>query len=245
MKTAKLLSVFLFILVTLGWKTNTPNCKNSVYILDQVKEKYDSNQVWETSEIKVHIQEPRVNNPQRYTKLSLKNSNDYFEMERFREDGIVKRILTGDGESKIFLNGESELPKTIIEQYSLNVERSRGHKKFYKLMYGLPMSLSDDLWKQIQPAQKAEYKGKEVYRVAVVLNEEMISKHWTLLIEVETYTLLGIEFNHPEDPGKEEEILTFEGEFEIDEIKIPRIRNWYIKGTDEYLGTDIIVEELN
>ncbi|WP_282163015.1 DUF6503 family protein [Ulvibacterium marinum] len=244
MKTLKLFTGLLVIFVTFGWKTNNPNCKNSTYILNQVQEKYDSNQEWGTSEIKLHIQEPRVNNPQRYTKLNLKNSDDYFEMERFREDGIVKRILTGNGESKIFLNGESELSRAIIEQYRLNVERSLGHKKFYKLMYGLPMSLSNNFWEQIRSAQKAEYEGREVYRVAMELKDEMISKHWTLIIEVETYTLLAIEFNHPEDPGKEEEIITFEGEFDINGMKIPRIRNWYIKGTNEYLGTDIIVEEL-
>lgn len=244
MKALKLFTGLLVIFVTFGWKTNNPNCKNSTYILNQVQEKYDSNQEWGTSEIKLHIQEPRVNNPQRYTKLNLKNSDDYFEMERFREDGIVKRILTGNGESKIFLNGESELSRAIIEQYRLNVERSLGHKKFYKLMYGLPMSLSNNFWEQIRPAQKAEYEGREVYRVAMELKDEMISKHWTLIIEVETYTLLAIEFNHPEDPGKEEEIITFEGEFDINGMKIPRIRNWYIKGTNEYLGTDIIVEEL-
>jgi|GEM_PF-1656660 len=245
MRTIQLLAVLLLIGVILGWKTNRPNCKNSVYILDQVKEKYDSQQVWGTSELKIHIQEPRVSNPQRYTKLNLKNSNDYFEMERFREDGIVKRILTGNGESRIFLNGESELSKTIVEQYRLNVERTKGHKKFYQLMYGLPMSLSNDLWEQIEPARKVTYAGREAYAVALELKDEMISKHWTLLIDVENYNLLTIEFNHPEDPDKEEEVLTFEGEFEINGMKIPRIRNWYIKGTHEYLGTDVIVEQWN
>lgn len=245
MKTVKLLTTFLFILVTLGWKTTDPHCKNSVYILDQVKQKYDGKRHWGTSEIRLHIQEPRVSNPQRYTKLSLRNSDDYFEMERFGEEGIVKRILTGNGESKIYLNGASELPEAIVEHYRLSEERSLGHKKFYKLMYGLPMSLSDTLWRQIKPAQKTEYEGREVYRVAMELKDEMISKYWTLLIEVETYTLLAIEFNHPEEPGREEEIIKFESEFEIDGMKIPRIRNWYIKGTNEYLGTDIIVEELN
>ncbi|GJM33640.1 MAG: hypothetical protein DHS20C18_26410 [Saprospiraceae bacterium] len=165
-------------------------------------------------------------------------------MERFREDGIVKRILTGNGDSKIFLNGESELSEAIIEKYKLNQERSISHKNFYKLMYGIPMSITDKLWKKILPAQKAEYEGREVYRINMELNEKMISTYWTLIIEVETYKLLAIEFNHPDEPEKEEEIIKFEGEFEFNGIKIPRIRNWYIKGTNEYLGTDIVVEEL-
>ncbi|MEX0288046.1 MAG: DUF6503 family protein [Flavobacteriaceae bacterium] len=235
---------FLFLLGIISWNTNNPDCKNSTYILGQTKKQYDADKRWEASEIKLHIQEPRVGNPLRHTKLQLVNSTDYFEMERFREDGVVKRILTGDGESKIFLNNETDLPEDIIETYRLNKERSIGHKNFYKLMYGLPMSLNETLWEQIAPAEKGTFEGSEVYRVNVALKEAMISKHWTLLIDVKNYKLLGIEFNHPEAPGKEEELIKFESEFEVDGIKLPRIRNWYIKGTNEYLGSDIILETL-
>lgn len=244
MKRLKLLTVLFLITATLSWKSDTTSCKNSIYILNQVKGKYDVNHHWDESEIKLHIQEPRVGNPQRHTKLFLKNSNDYFEMERFREDGIVKRILMGNGESKIFLNGESELSETIINQYKLNVERSKNHKKFYQLMYGLPMSLTENLWQGIEPAQKTEYEDMDVYRVNLELKEEMISKHWTLIIGVETYELLAIEFNHLEDPENGGEVIKFESEIEIKGMKLPRIRNWYTKNTNEYLGTDIIVEEL-
>lgn len=244
MKYLKLLVGLLFISLIISWKTNNTNCKNSVYILNQVKKNYDADNLWAVSQIKLHIQEPRVGNPQRHTKLHLKNSDDYFEMERYREDGIVKRILTGNGKSQIFLNNESNLSQDIIEQYRLNKERSISHKNFYKLMYGLPMSITDNLWHQIEPAEKGEFDGMEVYRVNIELKDEMISKYWTLLIGVKDYELLGIEFNHPEEPGREEEIIKFESEFEINGIKLPRIRNWYIKGTNEYLGTDIIVEEL-
>lgn len=229
----------------MGWKTIDPTCKNSTYILYQAIEKYDGNQLWETSELKVHIQEPRVGNPQRQTKLILKNSDDYFEMERYRADGVVKRILTKEGESKIFLNGESDLSEDIIEKYRLNVERSRGHKRFYQLMYGLPMSINEKVWKRIEPAESGEFEGKAVYRIRIELLEEMISNYWTLIIEPENYELLAIEFNHPEEQGKEEELIKLDGEIEVNGIMMPRIRNWYIKGTNEYLGTDIILKELN
>lgn len=245
MKFLKLFIGLVLVFAAIGSKTNATDCKNSVYILDQVKEKYDANQLWNQSALAIHIQEPRVGNPQRHTKLSLKNSDDYFEMERFRQDGIVKRILTGNGESQIFLNGESDLSQAIIEQYRLNVERSIDHKKFYKLMYGLPMSLTEEIWKRIEPAQKSEFEGVDAYRVRIELKDEMISNYWTLIVGVETYELLAIEFNHPEVPEKEEELIKFEGEFEISGVKLPRIRNWYIKGTNEYLGTDIIVAELD
>ncbi|GAB5555268.1 MAG: hypothetical protein Sapg2KO_48590 [Saprospiraceae bacterium] len=227
-----------------NWSTTDTNCKNSIYLLDQVKTQYDPNGNWDQSALKIHIEEPRVGNPQRHTKLHLDNSQDYFEMERFREDGIVKRILNGDGTSEIFLNGESDLPKSTVDEYRLYVERSQGHKQFYKLIYGLPMSLTDQVWQEIKPAETAEFEGKEVYRISLELKDAMISQHWTLIVELETFKLLALEFNHPEDPNGEEEIIKFEGAFEIDGIKLPRIRNWYIKGTNEYLGSDLIIKEL-
>ena len=244
MKILKVCIGLLFLSGIISWNTNHADCKNSTYILSQVKKQYDANNQWEASEIKLHIQEPRVGNPLRHTRLQLANSTDYFEMERFRKDGVVKRILTGTGESKIYLNNESNLAQEIIEQYRLNKERTLSHKKFYRLMYGLPMSLKETVWKKIAPAKKGTFEGKDVYRLSLELKDPMISKHWTLLIDVENYKLLGIEFNHPEEPGREEELIKFESEFEVDGIKLPRIRNWYIKGTNEYLGSDIIVEEL-
>jgi hypothetical protein len=228
----------------MGWTTTGPTCKHSAFILDQVTNNYDPSHLWENSEIKVHIQEPRVGNPQRHTKLVLNNAEDYFEMERYRVDGVIKRILSHTGESNTFLNGKSDLSDEVIEKYRLSADRTLGHKRFYKLMYGLPMSINEGTWRKIEPAQPGEYEGKAVYRIRIELLEEMISKYWTLIVTPENYELLAIEFNHPDAPGKEEEVIKLEGEIEVNGIKIPRIRNWYIKGTDEYLGTDIIVEKL-
>ena len=240
----KVLVALLLAPILLSWNTDTSDCRNSDYLLNKVKMKYDPGHTWNSSEIKLHVQEPRVGNPQRHTKLILKNDVDYFEMERFREDGLVRRILTGAGESQIYLNGESDLSEEVIKQYKLYVERTKSHKKFYKLMYGLPMSLTEDLWREIKPAEKRAFRGREAYHIKVSLKEEMISTHWTLIIDVENFDLLAIEFNHPEDPSTEGELITFEAKMQIGEMVLPRIRNWYALGTNEYLGSDIIVEAL-
>ena len=245
MKHLNLLLGLVFILLTGSWKTTDLDCKNSAYILSQVKQKYDTNQAWSVSTLKVHIQEPRVRNPLRHTKLTLNNSTDYFEMERWRPEGMVKRILTETGESQIFLNGESEIATSVIEQYRLNADRSKGYKNFYKLMYGLPMTITDELYKQLEPAEQSTFQGKAVYRIQMALKEKMISDYWTVIIGAEDYELLALEFNHPDEPGAVEEFIKFEDKFEVDGVQIPRIRNWYIKGTNEYLGSDIIVNALD
>ena len=244
MKSLKLLFGLLFISMILSWKTDRSHCKNSVYILSQVNKVYDADQRWSGSAIHIHIQEPRIGNPARYTKLRMDHAADYFEMERQKDIGTIKRIITPKKESKISVNGQIDLSPEIQEKYALNLQRTQRSRNFYTIMYGLPMSINDTFWKTIEPAQKAHFEGQEVYRINIELKEEMISKHWTLITSVATNKLLAIEFNHPEDPENAGEFIKFHEEYEFDGIKIPRVRNWYAQGTNEYLGTDVIVKDL-
>ncbi|WP_350291486.1 DUF6503 family protein [uncultured Croceitalea sp.] len=156
MNYLKFVAGFLLILATVSWQGNTGNCKNSIYILNQVKEKYDASSNWKNSEIKIHIQEPRVGNPERYTKLFLNNTTDYFEMERTKDVGVIKRILNVNEKSEVFVDGKSDLTSEIKEKYALNVEKTKEHKNFYKTLYAVPMSITDKVWNTIDPAVKAE-----------------------------------------------------------------------------------------
>ena len=221
-----------------------PNCKNSAYILEQVKKGYDAKDHWSKVDLKVHLQEPRVGNPQRHTQLTLNRSDGYFEMSRPREGGTVKRVITSKGEEMSFLNGESEISEELRIKYRLNSETHAAMKRFYDIMYGLPMSVEEGFWEQIEPAEKSVFEGRDAYRINMVLNEELISKYWTLIIGVDDYQLLALEFTHPEEPDNEGELIKFEGEYEVDGVIFPRVRHWYLLGSNEYLGTDIIVEEL-
>lgn len=227
-----------------SWSLKESNCTNSLYILKQSQKIHDVHNNWKQAKLRIHIQEPRVGTPDRYTKLLINNSSNYFEMERNREEGMVKMIFTENEEGEIFLNGKSAFTEDIKEKYG-NLETIKRSKNFYEIMYGLPMSFTDEFWKEINPAQKATFEGKEVYRINIELQEELISKHWTLIISAETYKIMAIEFNHPEEPEKNEEIIKFYGEYEINGIQIPRVRDWYDKNTNEYLGTDVIVKQLD
>lgn len=245
MKYLKLSLGALLITIISGLNVKDDFCKNSEYILSKANKVYDANNQWQHSAINIHIQEPRVGNPQRYTKLLLNNASNYFEMERQKDIGTIKRIVNEHEKSEILVNGKSDISTEIKEKYALNLERTLKSKNFYKILYGVPMSITNELWDNIEPAQQIVFEGKEAYKIAIELKETLISKHWALLISKENYELLAIEFNHPEQPENEGEIIKFNGEYEINGMKIPRIRNWYAKGTNEYLGTDIIVTELD
>ena len=217
-------------------------CKNRQYIVAQSKLKDDTDQRWNQSEFRLHIQEPRVNNPQRYSRVVLNNASSYFEIERNRSEGTIKRIIDERGSFRALFNDNTDVPAEIIEKYGINQQRSQGYRNFYQAMYGLPMSVTKEFYDKMAPAEPIVFEGKEAYRISLELKQEMISKHWQLIISIEDYALLALEFYHPENP-EEGEIIKFQDNLRIDNITLPRMRHWYDKQTDEYLGSDIIVTE--
>lgn len=87
------------------------------------------------------------------------------------------------------------------------------------------------------------FNDKEAYKLTVVLKEAVFSNYWNIFLSRESYQILGLEIYFPGEPEKGER-LYFEGEYEFDDIKIPRIRHWHEFSNDDYSGTDIIVRTL-
>ena len=218
-------------------------CRNSYHLLEQAKLRHDSHNNWKNTELRFHIQEPRIANPYRYSKIKLDNKSNAFEIERNRSDGTEKRIINEKGEFHALFNESEDIPLEIIDKYGLNKERSFGYKNFYATMYGLPMSITENIYENLDTAEFIKFDGKEAYEIKMTLKENMISKYWSIYLDANDYTILGLEFSFPNDPAKDE-ILKFEGEVSVNGIIIPRIRNWYSKNSNEYLGSDIIVKEI-
>lgn len=239
----------LFIPVLLSFAIIQPEtepkqgCKNSQYILKQSQLKHDPDQHWAKAELNLHIQEPRVQNPGRYSKVKLNNGRNAFEFERNREEGAITCVIDENGSFSAMLEGASEMPKDIVEKYGLNKDRIDGYWKFYQLMYGLPMSMNTDFYERMDTATTVQWQGKEAYKIDVELKEPMISKNWSLLISTADYRMLGIELNSPDSPDGGE-YLVFDGEMTSNGLTIPRIRHWYGKNSGEYLGSDIIMKEI-
>lgn len=243
----KILQLFMVLGLLMGlssWENPESGCRNSQYILDQVKKRYDKNDQWQQLEFAFHIQEPRVQNPQRYSKIKMNLATNHFEMERTRPEGVVKRMLDGKGNSKITVNDQEDIDTGLIKKYGLNAKGTQRYQGFYKTMYGFPMTLTPDFYKELENAKQISFEGKDVYEISMELKGAMISKHWAILVDLASYEVLALQFRHPLDPEHEIEQIRFEGEVEIAGVRIPRMRHWTIVGTNEYLGSDIIVKEL-
>lgn len=203
---------------------------------------HDPNDKWNELELSIHIQEPRIGNPPRYSKVRLNNVNGAFELIRNREQHLSKHIIDENGEAKIYLNDSEEIADSLVEKFRLKSERNIGYRDFYQLMYGLPMSLNDESIDNIGAVEVKNFNDQECYQIPIELKEAMFSKNWVIYIAKDSYRLKGLEIVFPEDASKGER-LYFEGNIDLQGVQIPRFRHWHEYAGDNYSGSDIILKE--
>ncbi len=236
----------LILTVSIGLSCNSQKDQQRLdtqVILQKSIKTYDPDNRWSMTNFKIHIQEPRLSNPHRYSILKMNNNDNSFELKRNRDQHISTHIIDEKGISRTLLDGEITTDSIKIKKYRLQPERNPNYQKFYQHLIGLPMSLGNTTVDTFGKASKALFNDTDSYKIELVLKEEIFSKHWNIFISQKDYTLLGIEIVFPDDPTKGER-LYFSGKITIEGVNIPRIRHWHEYDTDAYSGSDIIVKEI-
>lgn len=225
-------------------QVKNPDLLSSSHILEKSRQQFDPDSNWNRAEFRLHIREPRPQTPARYSELILNNQTGYFRLSREYEVGEIVRLVDESGISEILLNGSDEISDDVIEKYRLYEEGNYSYRNFYKIILGLPVTLNDQIVREIGKTGSEIYNGTEVYNISVELNEPLISKRWELLISKNDYRIRALRFVHAPEDEKENEIIIFEGEYSTDGMKIPRFRHWYLEESNEYLGSDLILGEI-
>ena len=215
----------------------------SEFVLEQAMKFHDPDSKWNQTTLSIHIQEPRIQNPGRFSKLTLNTSRGQFSLSRDYEIGEVERLISSEGEAKVLVNGSISYSEEIKEEYRLDSSRNAGYKTFYQMLYGFPMSLKGDLIKEVSKPVIEEVFDKEYIMIEFSLSESIISDRWQVYFSKEDYSVRALKFIH-EEPDEEDEVILFDGIYTWDGISIPRYRHWYLSDSREYLGSDIIVKEL-
>lgn len=246
MKIKRELQIVFFASMCLLWVSGSGIAQETTsdFVIEKSIKFHDPLSRWNKTTLSVHIQEPRIQNPLRFSKLKLNLSNGEFSLIREYELGEVDRIISATREARILVNGTSNFSEEVREEYRLDSSRNMGYKTFYQMLYGFPMSLSGDLVEEISQFSKETVFGKEYFMIEYTLKEPIISDRWKVYFSKEDYSVQALKFVHRE-PEKEDEIILFGGEFIWDKITIPRYRHWYLSESREYLGSDIIVKELD
>ena len=213
-------------------------------ILKKSIKAHDPEGKWSTAKIKIHIQEPRLKNVHRFSRIMLDNATGAFQLERNRQDKITTHIIDKDGKSKSLLDGKVENDPVLIKKYRLGADQNFIYKQFSYVMLGLPMSLEGDIIKSFGAVSKANFNNHESYKIPVTLSKSLFSENWTLYIREDSFDLIGIEITFPDDVTKGER-LYFDKEINISGLRIPRMRHWHEYKDDSYSGSDIIMKILD
>ena len=132
---------------------------DGLQILKKSIKAHDPEGKWNTAKIKIHIQEPRLKNVHRYSRILLDNVTGAFEMERNRQDKITTHIIDKEGKSKSLLDGKVENDPALISKYRLEADRNFRYKQFSYVMIGLPMSLDGDAIKSFGDVSSVNFNN--------------------------------------------------------------------------------------
>lgn len=230
-----------FVLALASCGTNETNLSGKDIIAKSIQ-KHDPDSKWSTAEIHLRIQEPRLQNPVRYSEVTLNNTNGAFSLHRNREDHVSNHVIDKDGNAITYLDGEIITDTLLIKKYRLDPSRNFVYRRYYQSLMALPMSLHIEKLDSIGNTSQVTFNNIESYKVPIELGKPMFSKHWNLYFSKDDFSMIGIEMIFPDDPNKGER-LYFEGSIDLNGVSIPRYKHWH-ELSGAYAGSDIIVKEL-
>lgn len=232
----------LAMILLLGSCQSNDSLLSGKEIIDKSIQKHDPNGQWQKANFALRIQEPRLQNPTRYSVIMLNNANGSFSLERNRDKSISIHRIDSAGNATTLFDGNIVTDSILIKKYRLDPSRNFGYRRFYQSLMGLPMSLATEKLDSIGSVSETVFNGVDSYKVAIELEEPLFSKHWKLFFSKSDFSLVGLEMVFPDDPSKGER-LYFEGSIDINGFSIPRHKHWHDL-SDTYHGSDVIVKTL-
>lgn len=166
--------------------------------------------------------EIRINLPKEY--FYIKSYKDASTEEYTVNKGICSKVVGGD-------KNPSNDPKKTCKRANL-------YKDYYTFLYGLPMKLKDEGTIVHQKVAKKIFNGKEYWVLKVTYDENVGKDRWFFYFNPKNYEMEAYQFFKKEENSGE--FILLSGLEIIQEIKMPKIRDWYYNKDNRYLGTDLL-----
>ena len=166
--------------------------------------------------------EIRINLPREY--FYIKSYKDASTEEYTVNKGICSKVVGGD-------KNPSNDPKKTCKRANL-------YKDYYTFLYGLPMKLKDEGTIVHQKVAKKIFNGKEYWVLKVTYDENVGKDRWFFYFNPKNYEMEAYQFFKKEENSGE--FILLSGLEIIQEIKMPKTRDWYYNKDNRYLGTDLL-----
>ena len=199
---------------------------------------HDPSGEWSKLSRTLILRETRPGGTERRIKVTLDLPGNRFVYDY--NDGkhhVVKRVENGVPSAS--LDGSAELSSEQEKRYRLSPEHIKRYRNYYLYLYGLPMKLRDPGTLLDPRVTRVTFQEREALRLKVTYDEAVGEDTWYFYVDPETYALTGCRFYHDESIN-DGEYITFEGEYRLGNLRIPRTREWYVNKDGKFLGSDIL-----
>lgn len=208
-------------------------------VLQKTLAYHDPKNNWPKLKARLYLSSTDTAGQENTFELEMDNATGYF-CHISRQDG--KEVVKGMANGKPFflLDGKSEISEEDKKKYSLTPEALKWVHGFYGYLYGLPMKLTDEGARVAEAETEAGIEGK-IYRMLQVSYAAHVGKdNWFFYLDPDTYAMEAYRFNHGEPQSGE--LIILDQELTVQDIKIPKVRKWYLNKNKKYLGTDTLLK---
>ena len=177
--------------------------------------------------------------PVRTTRIELDFLQQYFKSSVER-GGVSTTSQWKAGQCMHWLEGSTTFTAAQAKEHGLNCERTNKMRDYYVYLYGLPMKLKDPGTKLDPKVYTKTLKGISYHCLKVTYDESVGKDTWYFYLDKTTAQLRHYQFFHDE-AANDGEYIFLSGEANIEGIKMPKDRAWYMNADDRYLGTDFLL----
>lgn len=177
--------------------------------------------------------------PVRTTRIELDFLQQYFKSSVER-GGVSTTSQWKAGQCMHWLEGSTTFTAAQAKEHGLNCERTNKMRDYYVYLYGLPMKLKDPGTQLDPKVYTKTLKGISYHCLKVTYDESVGKDTWYFYLDKTTAQLRHYQFFHDEAANDGEYIL-LSGEANIEGIKMPKDRAWYMNADNRYLGTDFLL----
>lgn len=137
------------------------------------------------------------------------------------------------------VDGDPEPSAELRQRMALDREDGFLWRSYFGFLAWLPMKLTDPGTHVGPDVGTAQFNGEDVQVVRVTYDPEVGGDTWYFYFDPETAQLMGCRFHHDEQ-ANDGEYIVFEDLVTDADLRLPRVRKWFVNENDRFLGRDEI-----
>lgn len=241
----------LFVLASLAIQQFTlaqsSEALSSLQIFEETVKYYDSDGIWDKFSGEMHMTSLRNGNLTSQ-EISINNNTNVYKCIRNRKDGIYVKGVKNE-ESFFSINGKEYSADEIPEKYqkypySLSEYYAQTYKEHHTLHFSIPLALKKAGALPIEGVGKKYVFGKQCSSITFTeypnhFEQGYYGSQITLyVIPEEGHKIHAVHFDNGWGDAKEGTIVLFDGEINVEGIKVPASKLTFFAGSLKFLIAD-------